>query len=169
MQRAKILRTVSSGALALQLLTGCGRTEKTSAKELFEQTVREHHLPSATATGAEKEKLLDQSAAGYERLLRLCRDEPYWCAQALRSLGNVRAAQGRLEDAVRLYDRVGAEYPTAEWDVLQAWKSAADLLWDAGRHDEATGFYEKIIHRFDSGNAAGVIGTIVRFSKSRLT
>lgn len=169
MQRARILWLLASGALALQLLAGCARTEKVSAKELFEQTMREYHLPSATATGVEKERLLERSAAGYERLLRLCRNDPYWCAQALRSLGNVRSVQGKLEEAVTLYARVGTEYPTAEWEVLQAWKSAADLLWDADRHIEAKEFYRKIVSRFDGDGTAGTIKTVVRFSKSRLS
>ncbi len=121
--------------LVVSALAGCATPKQdraADARKLFEQTVKQYHLPSAEAQGASRQQLLKQAAAGYERLLKTYRDQPYWCAQALRSLGNVRAEQGKLDDAVRLYVRVGDHYPQQDWEVLQAWKSAADLLWDAG-------------------------------------
>lgn len=162
-------------------LTSCGKpTEpppppsaqsapaKISAKDLFDQTVKLHHLPSAEKQGAERDRLLDQAAAGYEQLLKDCPAETHWCAQALRSLGNVRAEQRRLDDAVKAYTRVGEECPREEWEVVQAWKSAADLLWEAGRRDEATGFYRKIVERFDVESASPIVKTVVKGSKNRL-
>ena len=106
----------------LLLLTGCATPQKqdraAAAKALFEQSVTLHQQHEFSG-----------AATGYERLLMAYRDQPYWCAQALRSLGNVRAAQGKLDEAVKLYRRVGEQYPQQDWEVLQAWKSAADLLW----------------------------------------
>src|SRR5438552_15917632 len=131
-------------ASARLLLAGCAaprQDRNAGAKALFEQTVKQYHLPSADAQGPARQRLLDQAAGGYERLLKTYRDQPYWCAQALRSLGNVRAEQGRLDDAVRLFTRVGERYPNEDWEVLQAWKSASDLLWEAHRHAEAKVFY----------------------------
>jgi TolA-binding protein len=113
--------------------------------------------------------LLARVAGEYERFLRAYRDLPYWCAQALRSLGNVRAEQGRLDEAVKLYRRVGEQYPQQDWEVLQAWKSAADLLWDAGRRDEAGKFYRQIIRRFDSPDASAIVQSVVRAAKRRVS
>jgi tetratricopeptide (TPR) repeat protein len=163
---------LASSALALQLC-GCATAPKpdraAAAKALFDQTVKQYHLPSAQAQGAEKTKLLDQAAAGYQKILREYRDLPAWCAPALRSLGNVRAEQGRLDEAVKLYSAVGKDYPKQDWEILQAWKSAADLLWDAGRQTEAMPFYKKIVQRFDVPDAPAVVKAIVRGSRSRLS
>ena len=40
-------------------------------------------------------------------------------------------ALGRVGDAVKLFAAVEKKFPDQEWEVLQSWKSAADLLWDA--------------------------------------
>jgi len=155
---------------------GCAAADKetrqqqraTAAKDLFEQTVKLYHLPSGEAQGAEREKLLAQAVSGYERLLKKYSDQPRWCAPALRSLGNIRAAQGRLADAVKLYSRLEKQFPREDWEILQAWKSAADLLWEAKRPEEARVFYRKIITRFDQPEASPIIKAILRGSKSRL-
>ena len=148
------------------LLTSCATTPNPaharSAKALFEATAREYHFQSAMATGTERERLLAEAATGYERLLRQYPDQDDWCAKALRSLGNVRAEQGQLGVAVKLYASVAEKYSRQDWEVLQAWKTAADLLWEAGRQDEARKFYRKIIARFDQHNAAEVVKSVVR-------
>ena len=155
-------------------LTACTANQQTpqqrhdAALALFNQTVKNSHQPSAEATGAEKEKLLNQAAAGYTELLKKYSDQPDLCSQALRSLGNIRATQGRLDDAVGRYVEVAKKYPQQEWEVLQSWKSAADLLADAHRTAEAKIFYGQIVERFDRTNAPAVVKTIVRGSKSRL-
>jgi tetratricopeptide (TPR) repeat protein len=147
---------------------GCARAPKETAQQLFERTVRDYHLPAGQAQGAAQQQLLAQAAAGYERLLKQYRNQPGWCVQALRSLGNVRAAQGNLDEAVTLYRRVEKEYPQYDWELIQAWKSAADLLWDAGRADEARQFYRKIINRFDTPDVPALYKTIVRGARARL-
>ena len=144
-------------------------TEVASAQELFDQTTRDYHLPSADAQGAAKEKLLQQAAAGYESLLRKYPKSMPWAAQSLRSIGNVRAEQGKLDEAVKVYASVESRYPKADWEILQSWKSAADLLWDSNRHPEAKQFYQKLVARFDTPSASAVIKTIVRASQNRLT
>lgn len=164
-------------ALAALIVCGCQTPQQkaarqqqrsAAAKQLFDQTTKQSHLPSAEAKSASREKLLAQAATGYEQLLRQYRDQPFWCAQALRSLANVRAEQGRLDAAVNLYTQVGARYPHDGWEVLQAWKSAGDQLWDAGRQAEAKKFYQQIVTRFDQPDAPAVMKTIVKGSKSRL-
>ncbi|MEI8062924.1 MAG: tetratricopeptide repeat protein [Verrucomicrobiota bacterium] len=154
------------------LITGCATTPNPartrSAKSLFESTAREYHFPSAIATSTERERLLAEAATGYERLLRQYPDQDDWCAKALRSLGNVRAEQGKLDVAVKLYASVAEKYSRQDWEVLQAWKTAADLLWEAGRQDEAKKFYRKIIARFDQPNAAEVVKSVVRAARWHL-
>ena len=91
-----------------------------------------------------------------------------WCAQSLRSLGNVRAAQGRIDEAIQLYGQVGEKYPDQDWEVLQAWKSAGDLLWDDAKPDQAKAFYRQIVTRFDKPDEAPIIRAVVRGAKARL-
>jgi len=163
--------------LTMLLLAGCVSPEMrakrqqaryAAAKALFDRTVKTCHLPSADAQGAERDRLLQQAAAGYEQLLRDFRDQPAWCAPALRSLGNVRATQGLIDQAIACYRRVGETYAGNDWDVLQSWKSAADLLWEAGRQDEAKAFCARIVARFDNGTARPVEKIIVRAAKAQL-
>jgi tetratricopeptide (TPR) repeat protein len=157
------------------LLTGCGDSQPkpppppASARAIFGQASTNFHLPSAEAKGPEKVRLLEQAAAAYETLLKQYPDDAYWAAQALRNLGNVRAAQGRTNDAVQLYASLEPRYPQQRWEVLAALKSAGDLLWDAGRREEARGFYRKIVAQFDASDASQVVQTVVRGSKARLS
>jgi TolA-binding protein len=145
------------------------RQRADSAKALFERTSKTFHIPSAEAKGDEKARLQGQAVAGYVELLRKYPDQDYWAAEALRSLGNIRAAQTNLNAAVNYYATVERKYPRQDWEILMAWKSAADVLWEAGRRDEAKVFYQKIVKRFDGAGATQVTKTVVRGSKSRLS
>ena len=155
-------------------LLGCsGKKESPAqraeaAKALFDQATKTFHLPSAQAAGAERSRLQAQAAEAYQELLRKYPDQSYWAAQALRNLAGIRAAQTNLNEAVRLYASVAGKYPGEEFEVLQGWKAAADLLWEAGRRPEATGFYRKIVERFDSTNQPPVVRLVVKGSKARL-
>jgi TolA-binding protein len=139
----------------LVFVAGCA-APKPDAKTMFAKALAEH-----------QQRHFAEAAAGYQRLLRQHPDQPYWCAQALRSLANVRAAQGQLDQAVKLYRQVGEQYPQQDWEILQAWKSAADLLWDAGRTNEAQRFYRQIIQRFDAPDAPAIVQTVVRAARAR--
>jgi tetratricopeptide (TPR) repeat protein len=160
--------------LALTLL-GCSPKKEAppsppaSAQALFAQATTNFHLPSAEANGAERTRLLGQAAATYLELLKKYPDNAYWAAQALRNLGNVRAAQGRTNEAVKIYASVESRYPQQRWEVLAALKSAGDLLWDARRQEEARRFYQKIVVQFDTTNATQVEKTIIRGAQRRLT
>jgi tetratricopeptide (TPR) repeat protein len=153
-------------ALTLQFLLGCTHASQETARQVFDRTVREYHLPSAEASGAEREKLLSLSASGYEQVLRFGGNDRPLCASALRSLANVRAEQSRLDEAVKLYSQVGRQYPACEWEVLQAWKSAGDLLWDAGRKSDAAPFYRQIFERFRSAPSP-IMRTVARAASRR--
>jgi tetratricopeptide (TPR) repeat protein len=168
-------RFALSVALSLFVLAGCDDRRPAStaeraeaAKTEFESITRDLHLPSAEATGPQAGELRRQAAARYESLLRQYGDQEFWAAQALRSLANIRAAEGDLNRAVRLYTEVEEKYPNQDWEILQAWKSAADLLWEAGRQADARSFYRKIVARFDSAEEPALVQTIVRASKRRL-
>lgn len=137
------------------LLLGCA-TLRVDPQQLFAAAVKAHADRQYTV-----------AATGYENVLRQCRDQENLCAQALRSLGNVRAAQGQIDAAVKLFAQVGEKFPRQDWEVLQAWKSAGDLLWDAGRQDDARRFYRQIVTRFDIPEATAVQKIIVRAAKSR--
>ena len=139
-----------------------------AARTLFEHTTKTFHIPSAEAKGTEKESLQSKAADGYTQLLKTFPEQDYWAAQALRSLGNIRSAQGRINDAVQNYSAVEKRYPQQRWEVLMSWKSAADLLWDSGQRDQAKVFYQKIVGRYDTPQAPQVEQAIVRGSKLRL-
>ncbi len=154
--------------------TGCGgpaltpAQDEAAARELFNTTVRQYHLPSAEASGEARTRLLEQAAAGYQKVLKDHPAQTVWCAQALRSLGNVRVAQGRLDEAAEHYRSVGQRYPAQEWDTLQALKAGGDMLWDAGRHTHAREFYQTITQRFDRPAAPLIFQTVVRGARTRL-
>lgn len=162
--------------LALSLLgtTGCRHNgtdpqrRAAEAKALFERTTKEFHLPSATATGAERRRLETETVRGYEQLLKQYPEQEYWCAEALRSLGNVHAARTNINDALKCWSKVAADYPRQDWEVLMSLKSSGDLLWDANRKDEAKVYYQELVSRFDRTNTAAVVRTIVRGSKHKL-
>src|SRR5438552_12516085 len=169
---AKWLISALAGAL---VLTGCVRMQQSSAekyeaaKALFESTSKQFHISSAEAKGTEKLRLQKQALAGYQQLLKNYPDQDHWAAQALRNIGNICAAQTNLTAAVERYSEVGCRYPHERWEVLMAWKSAADLLWDANHRDQAEQFYAKIVDRFDKPDAAQVIKMAVRGCKLRLS
>src|SRR6185369_7300707 len=111
------------------VLAGCSpKTTETpqqrmeSAKALFEHAVKTFHIPSAEAKGAQKEALLEKAANGYEELLKKYPEQDFWAAQALRSLGSIRAEQGKLDAAVQKFAAVEKSYPQQRWEVLTAWK-----------------------------------------------
>jgi tetratricopeptide (TPR) repeat protein len=138
------------------------------AKALFDHTTKEFHLPSGAAAGAEQARLQARAIGEYEQLLKQYPEQEHWCAEALRSLGNIRAAQTNLNAALQCWSDVAAKYPHEEWEVLTALKSSADLLWDANRKEEARPFYRKIVTQFDQTNAPSVVQVIVRGSKLKL-
>ena len=140
----------------------------TDAQALLDQTTRDFHNASAEATGAERERLLNEAAKRYTDLVTRFPGQEDIAAQALRGLGSVYAAQGKLDEAVKHYQQVGEKYPGRDWEVLQAWKAAGDLLWEANRRDEAKKYYTRIVERFGNEDASAIIQQVVRGAKARL-
>jgi len=159
---------------AVIFLPACKPKPQTSAEDsasahaLFEQTTREFHGPSTEAKGPERERLLNEAASRYSKLLKTFPGETNLCAQSLRALGSIHATRGQTNEAVKLYAAVGEKYGSQDWEVLQAWKSAADLLWDSNQRGEAKKFYAKIVERFGKNDVPQIIQQVVRGSKARL-
>jgi hypothetical protein len=155
-------------------LTACSKHEKDSperaavAKAQFDSITKEFHVPSANTNNAERLRLQNEAAARYADLVKRFPEQSNICAQALRSVGNIHAVQTNTDSAVKSFAAVGERYPTQDWEVLQSWKSAADLLWDAGRTNDARNYYSKIAARFDAPDAPAIYKTVVRGSKARL-
>jgi tetratricopeptide (TPR) repeat protein len=170
------LMKISLLALILSAVFLVGCRQKTEdpqkrygdAKALFDHCTKEFHLPSGAASGAEQARLQAEAIKEYQQLLRKYPDQGRWCAEALCSLGNVRAAQTNLTAALECWSEVVAKYPSEEWEVLTALKSSADLLWEHNRQAEAKPFYQKIVAQFDQTNAPAVVRVIVRGSKLKL-
>jgi len=139
-----------------------------AAKTLFEKASRDFHIPSAQARGLERTKLEDQALVAYTDLVRAYSDQPIWAAQALRSLGNIHAARTNLTEAVRAYAEVAEKFPRQDFEVLMAWKSAGDLLSDAGKSAKGKAYYEKLVARFDKPDALPIVQSVVRGAKARL-
>jgi tetratricopeptide (TPR) repeat protein len=138
-----------------------------AAQKLFQQTVKNCHLPSVDLKGAQREDMMEKAARGYQQVLRKYPEQNSVCAQALRSLANIRVEQTRTNEAIRLYTQVGKQYPQESWEVIQAWKSASDLLWQNNQASEAAVFDLQIINTFDQPEMPSVIQTIVRAVKKR--
>lgn len=172
--RHRVRQALHCAALAAFLLVGCSSKEEPpaqraeAAQQLFDHTIRDLHNASTGAPDHERLKLQTQAAANYRELLRRYPEQSNLCAQALRQLGNIHAAQTNLKEAVKCYAQVGQRYAQEDWEVLQAWKSAADLLWEADRHDEARDFYRRIVTQFDGTNQPPVVRLVVKGSQTRL-
>lgn len=139
------------------------------AEAAFQRALESHKLADEPALPVgDRQALLRQAALHYQAVFNRYGDQAHWSAQALRSLGNIRAEQDRLEEAVACYRRVGRAYPKEDWEVLQAWKAAADLLWDAGRKEEARAFYRQITDRWTGPDLSDVEKRVVRAAKRRL-
>lgn len=173
MEQARRVESAASIVLALVMaVVGCSKADEppkglTARAELGGIT-KTFHEPSATAPAIERRRMQDEAAARYATLVKRYPKESNVCAQALRSIGNIRAAQTNVDDAVKHFAAVGDRYPTEDWELLQAWKSAADLLWEAGRTNDARRFYSQIVTRFEGSNAPAIYQAVVRGSKSRL-
>jgi tetratricopeptide (TPR) repeat protein len=175
MQPSKKLTWLAVWLVCNTLMPGCHSNkaapesrQQTSARALFEQTTRNFQIPSAEANGSEKTALQAKAAAGYEQLLKSFPEDPVYAPQAERNLGNIRAAQGRTEEAVKHFEAVGKKYPNQDWEVLMAWKSAGDLLWESGRKEDARKFYQSVVSRYDRSESPAIIKTVVKGSKLRL-
>ncbi len=170
------LRLGLLGAFSLAVLAmGCSTTPSPSARErqarfAFNQAMRVYQLPVGDATNSvDRAALLDQSAAAYDKVEQDYRDVPRWAAAALRCRGQVHLDRGQVKAALACFDQVGRRYPGEHWEVIQAWKAAADTLWAAQQRSEARLYYRQIATTY--GGKSGqppMFDTIVTVARSRL-
>jgi len=143
--------------------------EAAAARKALAEVSKQYYLPAATASSGLRTQLLAKAEAGYTKLIARFPAQTNVAAQAWRNLGNVLAEQDRVSEAVEAYGQVGTAYPTAEWEILQTTKAAADLLWSRGRTNDAVPHYRALVGRYESRtNEAEVIGFIVKGARSRL-
>ena len=138
------------------------------AQASYESVATNAHRLGAEARGEERERLLTQAAAGYENVLKHFPSDTNVCLLTTRGLANVRALQGRLDESVRLHLSVTNSPAAGDMDRLMALKIAGDLLWDAGRHQEAKPLYEQLVERFGKPGSSQLNQLIVRGARSRL-
>ncbi len=139
-----------------------------SSQATYDSVATNLHRPAAEARGVERERLLTQTAAGYEEVLKQFPSDTKVCLLTTRALANVRALQGRLDDSVRLHLSVNNSPAAGDMDRLMALKSAGDLLWDAGRLKDAKPFYEQLVERYGQPGGSQLNQLIVRGARTRL-
>ena len=139
-----------------------------SSQATYDSVATNLHRAAAEARGAERERLLAQAASGYEDVLKQFPSDTKVCLLATRALANVRALQGRLDESVRLQLSVTNSPAAGDMDRLMALKSAGDLLWDAGRIEDAKPLYEQLVERFGKPGSSQLNQLIVRGARSRL-
>src|SRR4051794_2243002 len=97
--------------------TACSKHEKNSperaraAKEQFDAIMKNFHIPSANTNETERVRLQNEAASRYAKLVKQFPGESNICAQALRGMGNIYAAQTNLSAAVKQFILVGDHYP----------------------------------------------------------
>ena len=139
-----------------------------SSRAMYDSVATNLHRAAAEARGVERERLLTQTATGYEDVLKRFPSDTNVCLLATRALANVRALQGRLDESVRLHLSVTNSPAAGDMDRLIALKSAGDLLWDANRRCEAKPLYEQLVERFGKPGGSQLHQTIVRGARTRL-
>jgi len=162
--------------ILLLALLGCSPTNPKTPhnapippKALFERTTKTFHVPSTERRGPTKKHSRARRLQVTNSCLKTYPDQDIGPRNPSAIWWNIRATQGKLDEAVNHYANVEKKYPQQRWEVLMSSKSAADLLWEAGRRTEAKPFYQKIVAQYDRPESPQVEKTIVRGSKLRLT
>ena len=148
---------------------GVDPARASKARYEYNRVIRQYQLPALDATNAvERVAMLDQTAFELESMARTYADVPPWAAAALRTLGKVHVERGQLKDALACFEQVGQRYPQEHWEVIQAWKDAADTLWETHHRGEARLYYRQIVNTYDRPGQPPMFATIVRVARDRL-
>ena len=161
--------------LALGVGAGCvaasGNVDRRErqARHDFNRVVRELHVPAGDATNdVMRGELLTNAVKGYLAIVQQYPDQPQWGAQALRSVANIHRAEGRRGEALAAYARIAHKYPGQDWEIIQAWKSAGDLLWDSSMKGLARDYYRQIVAAYGEVHDPPMFQTIVDIARRRL-
>lgn len=162
-------------ALLLVVAWGCrtptGGPSDREAKARFEynRIMREWVVPAGDVSNTvERMDLLEQAAQEYEQFERDFRDQHRWAAAALRSLGQVQLSRGQVKAALDCFELVGQRYPHEHWEVIQAWKEAADTLWQSEHRGEASVYYQQMINTYGRPGQPAMFETLVDIARARL-
>lgn len=170
-------RAIPSIFVALLLVGawGCATptkgVEQRASKARFEynRIMREWVVPAGDVSNAvERMDLLEQAAQEYQQFERDFRDQPRWAAAALRSLGQVQLSRGQIKAALDCFELVGQRYPHEHWEVIQAWKEAADTLWQSEHRGEASVYYQQMINTYGRPGQPDMFDTLVDIARARL-
>jgi tetratricopeptide (TPR) repeat protein len=139
------------------------------ARHDFNQVVRELHVPAGDATNdVMRGELLTNAVKGYLAIVQQYPDQPQWGAQALRSVANIHRAEGRRGEALAAYARIAHKYPGQDWEIIQAWKSAGDLLWESKMKELARDYYRQIVTAYGEVRDPPMFQTIADIARRRL-
>ena len=131
--------------------------------------MRSSDVPAFDATNAvERVVLLDRAAREYHQLATDYADVPSWAAAALRREGQIHVERGDLKQGLSCFEQVGQRYPQEHWEVIQAWKAAADYLWTTRHRGEARLYYQQIVNTYGRPGQLPMFDTIVHVSRQRL-
>jgi tetratricopeptide (TPR) repeat protein len=160
--------------LACGLWAGCATRppqEDAQAKARYEyhRIVRAYHIPAIETTNEiERAQLLHAAFTGYAALITNYPTARPWAAMALRAVAGLHAARGDRKKALDAYDLVAVLYPEDDWEVIQAWRAAGDLLWHDRMPQSALDYYRRIVNRFDRPGLPPGFDAHVRIARDRL-
>lgn len=170
-----VLNIGVAGMIGLWLVAGCAtapggaHAREPKAKFEYNRIMREYRVPAEEATNeVERVAMLDQVAQAYADFSQEYADVPRWAAAALRARGQIHVVRGQFQDALACFEQVGQRYPQEHWEVIQAWKEAADLLWETQHRGEAVLYYRQIVQTYDRPGQPPMFGTLVDIARSRL-
>ncbi len=162
------LWVVAGGAAGCASASG-PKARLSQARYQYNRVTGQVYIKALDATNAvERITLLDVAAEEYGRVAREFPDVPAWAAAALRSEGQIRLERGQLGEALTCLEQVGQRYPQEHWEVIQAWKAAADHLWDTRHRGEARVYYRQIVSTYGRPGQPPMFDTIVSVARQRL-
>lgn len=154
---------------------GCATSPDQGAQRLskarfeYNRIMREFRVPAEEATNdVQRLAMLEQAAVEYLQFTQNYGDCAPLAAAALRSLGQIHLALGEGKEALSCFEQVGQRYPQEHWEVIQAWKQAADTLWETRHRGEATLYYQQIVTTYDRPGQPPMFETVVNIARSRL-
>ena len=139
------------------------------AKFEFNRIVREYQVPAGDATNAvQRGAYLTNAVTAFRALAERYPDQPQWAAQSMRCIANIHRAEGRRAEALATYEQLVHRYPGEHWEVIQAWKSCGDLLWDSRMKELAREYYRQIVDTYGGPGQPPMFDTLVHIARQRL-
>lgn len=160
--------------LPVALLISCAtqppqKSIESKAQYEFNRIVRTYQIPAAESTNAvERAALLHEAFLAYGALITNYPTARPWAARSLLAVAELHAERGDLAKALNAYDLIPTLYPDDEWEVIQAWRAAADLHWRARHYAPALERYFNIVRRFDRPGLSPAFAAHVRHARDRI-